>query len=131
MIESLAESYTCPRCSLESQRSLLVQRNYQCGGCGLEVAHLELARNGSVRAVLGWLRMAGETLQDRYQVPTLLGKGGFAAPYLVEDLRLRGKRRAVKEIPLTVYDEAETTLLSRLQHPAIPDIVDRLEDNRM
>jgi serine/threonine-protein kinase len=55
----------------------------------------------------------------------VLGKGGFGATYLVEDLRLSGKRRAIKEVPELLFDEYETTLLSRLNHPSIPDIIDR------
>lgn len=127
----LSESHACPRCGAANERGTLAEHSYQCSGCGLELAHLDVAPNGTVRAVLGWLRAPRETLQDRYLIRAILGRGGFAATYLVEDLRLKGKRRALKEIPLVLYDEAETALLSRLQHPAIPDIVDRFEADQM
>jgi serine/threonine protein kinase len=55
-----------------------------------------------------------------------LGKGGFAATYLANDLRLNGKKRALKEIPEALFDEYETGILSQLDHPSIPDITDRL-----
>src|SRR5262249_43208569 len=81
--------------------------------------------------VLGWLRAPGEVVSDRYRVTTALGKGGYAATYLVEDVRLEGKRRALKEIPEPYYDEQETQLLSRLHHEGIPDITDHFASNGM
>jgi serine/threonine-protein kinase len=93
----------------------------------LELAHLELAPNGTVRRVLGWLHAPGDRVQGRYRVTGVLGKGGFAATYLVTDERLQGKHRALKELPQDLYDEYETALLARLRHPAIPDISDRFE----
>ena len=61
----------------------------------------------------------------------MLGKGGFGVTYLVDDLRLQGKRRALKEVPELLFDEYETRLLGRLNHPAIPDITDRLTEGGM
>ena len=126
-----SERYPCPRCGESAERIALAARAYRCGACNLELAHVEVAPNGTVRTVIGWLRLSGETLQDRYQITGVLGRGGFAVTYLVGDLRLKGKRRALKEIPLIFYDEAETELLTRLQHPAVPDIVDRFEQDPM
>jgi serine/threonine-protein kinase len=102
-----------------------------CAECKLELAHVEMTPSGRVREVLGWLRKPGDVLNDRYRVRGVLGKGGYAATYLVEDLRLNNKRRALKEIPNSLYDEYETGLLSRLTHPAIPDISDRFEADAM
>lgn len=75
--------------------------------------------------MIQWLRHPGDLLLDRYRIVRVLGKGGFAATYLVEDLRVNGKKRALKEIPESLYDVTETELLSRLNHPSIPDITDQ------
>ncbi len=121
------EPYTCPRCGERSTKGELSGKGFHCPRCTLELAHLEIAPNGTVRKVLGWLRTPGELLVGRYRVTGVLGKGGFAATYLVTDERLQGKRRALKEVPRDLYDEYETALLTRLRHPAIPDISDRFE----
>ncbi len=98
---------------------------YRCRQCRLEMAHLDYAQNGSVRGVFGWLLAPGKVILERYQVKSVLGKGGFGAAYLVDDVQLNGRRRALKEVPVPLFDEYETALLSRLEHPAIPDILDR------
>ena len=115
----------CPKCEAVNAERAVIQGEYRCTSCGFELAHLDIAANGAVRGVFGWLRAAGDTIQDRYRVRSVLGKGGFGATYLVDDLRLNGKRRALKEVPELLFDEYETALLSRLQHPSIPDIIDR------
>jgi serine/threonine protein kinase len=43
---------------------------------------------------------AGELLRERYRVVSLIGQGGMGAVYLTEDVRLPGRRCAVKEIRL-------------------------------
>ena len=126
-----AEAYTCPKCGERSTKGQLSQTGFHCPRCTLELAHLELAPNGTVRQVLGWLLAPGDLVQGRYRVTSVLGKGGFAATYLVTDERLQGKRRALKELPRDLYDEHETALLARLRHPAIPDISDRFEIDGM
>jgi serine/threonine-protein kinase len=98
---------------------------YQCAGCALELAHVDTAANGVVRGIFGWLLDRGAVVNERYRVAGVLGKGGFGVTYLVDDLRLAGKRRALKEIPELLFDDYETQLLGRLSHPSIPDIIDR------
>ncbi|MEI6544002.1 MAG: protein kinase [Methylococcales bacterium] len=119
------ELHICPACGTTNELEVLVKSEYRCSKCNLELAHLDFAANGVVRGIFGWLRGVGDTIENRYQVKSVLGKGGFGATYLVEDLRLSGKRRAIKEVPELLFDEYETTLLSRLSHPSIPDIIDR------
>jgi serine/threonine protein kinase len=119
------ELHVCPTCGTANQPDALLKREYRCSQCNLELAHIDVAANGVIRGIFGWLHGIGETIENRYQVKSVLGKGGFGATYLVEDLRLSGKRRAIKEVPELLFDEYETTLLSRLNHPSIPDIIDR------
>ena len=129
--DGLPEDLTCSHCGATASGSSVVDLEYRCPDCGTDLAHLDLAPNGMVRAVLGWLRRPGDVLHERYRIRGLLGKGGFAATYLVEDLRLNGKRRAAKEIPSIFFDERETEILSRLHHPALPDISDRFSSGEM
>lgn len=41
--------------------------------------------------------VVGQLLGDRYQITALIGTGGMSYVYLAEDIRLAGKRWAVKE----------------------------------
>jgi len=119
------ETHTCPVCNTVNPLEQLQKREYRCSQCNLELAHLDYNVNGAVRGVFGWLLAPGEVVMERYQIQSVLGKGGFGAAYLVDDLQLNNRRRALKEVPQTLFDEYETTLLSRLDHPAIPDIIER------
>jgi serine/threonine protein kinase len=80
----------------------------------------------------------GTILRDRYEIIELVGQGGMGAVYKAEDLRLRGRVCAVKEIlPELItgpgletegqahdqfYREAST--LARLDHPSLPKVSD-------
>lgn len=121
----------CPKCQTPNEQAALEQRQYRCAGCGLELAHLDMAANGSVRGVFGWVLQRGTLVGERYRIVSVLGKGGFGVTYLADDIRLAGKRRALKEIPELLFDEYETSLLGRLNHPAIPDIIDRFDVDGM
>ncbi|WP_089724757.1 serine/threonine protein kinase [Candidatus Thiosymbion oneisti] len=121
----------CPKCSATNLIVELPQREYRCGDCGLELAHLDTTAQGAVRGVLGWCLDVGTEINERYRVTAVLGKGGFGVTYLVDDLRLHGKHRALKEIPEILFDEHETRLLGRLSHPSIPDITDRFTESEM
>ena len=118
--------HPCPACGAVYTEEELTAADYRCSKCGLELAHTRPAGNGSTE-VLAWLRQPGEMLLDRYRIEKILGKGGFATTYLVKDNKLNGRHRAIKEIPKPLYDDLEESMLSQLNHPAIPDIVDRGE----
>ncbi|MDD1621985.1 MAG: protein kinase [Methylococcaceae bacterium] len=125
------QTHVCPVCGTANSQEQLQERDYRCGNCRLELAHLDYAPNGTIRGIYGWLCGVGDVVLDRYQIKSVLGKGGFGAAYLADDLQLNGKHRALKEVPLPMFDEYETSLLSRLDHPAIPDIIDRRTVNGM
>ncbi|WP_292573634.1 protein kinase [Methylomonas sp.] len=126
-----AQAHVCPACGTDNVLEQLQKRGYRCSQCRLELAHVDFAPNGTIRGIFGWLRATGEVVLDRYQIKSVLGKGGFGAAYLADDLQLSGKRRALKEVPLPMFDEYETSLLSKLDHPGIPDIIDRKTVNDM
>lgn len=75
----------------------------------------------------------GTVLQGRYRIVDTLGRGGFGAVYRCEDLRLPGKRWALKELvcpdPAIATEarknfEREAHMLSALRHRTLPVIVD-------
>jgi serine/threonine protein kinase len=79
---------------------------------------------------------AGTLLRERYRVVSLIGQGGMGAVYLTEDIRLPGRRCAVKEIrlPPAMSEEAiaqaraqfhrEANILAQLDHPNLPRVSD-------
>ncbi|MFC4304741.1 serine/threonine protein kinase [Cohnella boryungensis] len=70
----------------------------------------------------------GEVFGGRYRIAMPIGKGGMGRVYLAEDMRLGGRMRALKLTrPLPEERRAflpEAQLLSELEHPHLPDIVD-------
>ena len=79
-------------------------------------------------------------LLEKYQIIRMLGRGGMSCVWLAEDLHLK-KKWAVKEIfkDSREYEAAlnpdgtltEVLVLSMLDHPFAPRIVDRYEDERI
>ena len=114
----------CPACQTPNPLADLVKRDYRCIECKLEMAHLDYAQDGRVRGVFGWLIAPKTNVQEHYKIHSVLCKGGFGAAYLVYDLHFNGKRRALKEVPAMLFDNQETGLLGKLDHPAIPGIID-------
>ena len=123
--------HTCSKCGARNEEQQAIANEYKCSECGHELAHLDMASNGAIRGIFDWLKEKQAEIGGRYQVETVLGKGGFGATYLVTDQRVHGKRWALKEIPEMLFDEYEVSLLSQLDHPAVPIIVDRFTDTGM
>jgi serine/threonine protein kinase len=79
---------------------------------------------------------AGTVLRERYQIRERIGQGGIGNIYLADDLRLKGRRCALKEVELErnlpdhILSEArdqflrEATVLARLDHPNLPKVSD-------
>ncbi len=79
-------------------------------------------------------------LAGRYQIVRKIGGGGMGAVYLATDRNLGGVERAVKEMVQSSIEEEqqnkaiedfrrESTILSSLDHPAIPTIYDYFFDD--
>ncbi len=78
----------------------------------------------------------GAILRDRYEIIDLVGQGGMGAVYKADDLRLRGRICAVKEVLPDMIgvpgmeDQAheqfyrEASVLARLDHPNLPKVSD-------
>jgi serine/threonine-protein kinase len=77
-----------------------------------------------------------EILRGRYKIRERIGKGGMGSIYLADDVRLKGRQCALKEIeydlalPEDIREEAreqflrEATVLARLDHPNLPKVSD-------
>jgi serine/threonine-protein kinase len=79
---------------------------------------------------------SGEVLRSRYVIKRTIGQGGMGSIYLAEDLRLKGRVCALKEVEhdrtlgKSLRKEAqeqfkqEATVLARLDHPNLPKVSD-------
>lgn len=78
----------------------------------------------------------GTVLDGKYEILKQIGQGGMSIVYLAIDNRLK-KQWAVKELRSNIEDiesvlhsiENEANILKRIDHPAIPRIVDILREN--
>ncbi len=78
----------------------------------------------------------GEVLRERYRVRERIGQGGMGNIYLADDMRLEGRKCALKEVEHDrnlaekILSEArdqflrEATVLARLDHPNLPKVSD-------
>lgn len=75
----------------------------------------------------------GDVLAGRYRIRSVLGRGGAGTVYMAEDLKLPGKRWAVKELRAdwSIRTDAgrEAEMLIRLDHPHLPKIADYFPAN--
>ena len=82
----------------------------------------------------------GSTIDNKYEILKEIGRGGMSTVYLAMDKRLN-KQWAVKEIKKVANDAnneivvqsllAEANLMKRLDHPALPRIVDIIDDGEL
>jgi len=83
----------------------------------------------------------GAILRDRYKILKAIGQGGMGSIYQAEDLRLSGRRCAIKEVrPDPGLDPQaqtqaqqqfyrEASVLARLDHPNLPKVSDYFTDD--
>ena len=82
------------------------------------------------------MAVLGQVIDDKYEILTLIGRGGMSEVYLARDRRLN-KQWAVKEIQKRARDKnnevvvqsaiAEANMIKQLDHTAIVRIVDIIE----
>ena len=77
----------------------------------------------------------GHKLQERYHILHKLATGGFGAVYVAEDLRLRGRKVAVKELSdVTTASRdlfrQEARVLAGIDHPGLVHVSDFFEEGR-
>ncbi|MBN1921958.1 MAG: protein kinase [Anaerolineae bacterium] len=77
----------------------------------------------------------GHALQGRYQIVKKLGSGGYGSVYLAEDLRLRGRQVAVKELSdpsesAQQLFKQEAQVLAALDHPGLVRVSDFFGEGR-
>src|SRR5882762_3323437 len=93
------------------------------------ISQIPLPDTPGRRTTGAWRAM--DILQQRYRITRLLGRGGFGAVYEAADLRIRGRRVAIKEMSYSQFDtssmaqavqdfEHEATILASLEHSNIP-----------
>ncbi len=82
----------------------------------------------------------GIILRDRYKISRIIGQGGMGSIYLAEDIRLKGRQCALKEVqhesslPEDTLQQArdqflrEAQILARLDHPNLPKVSDFFSD---
>jgi len=121
-----------------------------CDECGAELAgaftHTVTAAIDPQAARIALLPLARKAtaasglLSNRYRVEKKIGQGGFGSVYRAEDT-LFGRTVAVKEMKLTSMNtgqiadsveafEREGRLLANLQHPNLPRIYDKFQQDR-
>ncbi len=79
---------------------------------------------------------SGDILRSRYKIKRVIGQGGMGSIYLADDMRLKGRQCALKEVEhdysldKNLLAEArkqflqEATILARLDHPNLPKVSD-------
>lgn len=141
---------TCSRCSAENTATAQF-----CSSCGNPLtASFAPDQRGATSSPLAapnsapfnfQRRMTGglqatDSLQQRYHIMRLLGRGGFGAVYEATDDRLRARRVAVKEMSYSQFDatnraiaiknfESEANMLASLHHPNFPQVSDFFEED--
>ncbi|WP_249435889.1 serine/threonine-protein kinase [Paenibacillus sp. Marseille-Q4541] len=77
----------------------------------------------------------GSILGGRYLIVRSIGSGGMSHVYMAEDMKLPGKKWAIKESMAQPGDHGnfatEAEMLIALQHPRLPQIVDFFEPDQV
>lgn len=85
---------------------------------------------------IDFMLQTGTVLRRRYRIDSPIGQGGMGSVYLAEDLRLEGRKCAVKAVRIDPNIEPaliaelqhqfsrEASVLARLDHPNLPKVSD-------
>jgi len=85
----------------------------------------------------------GTVLRRRYRIEAAIGQGGMGSVYLAEDLRLEGRKCAVKAVRIDPNIEPaliaelqhqfsrEASVLARLDHPNLPKVSDYFTEDEL
>ncbi|BCX05024.1 MAG: hypothetical protein KatS3mg053_2962 [Candidatus Roseilinea sp.] len=85
----------------------------------------------------------GTVLRRRYRIEAAIGQGGMGSVYLAEDLRLEGRKCAVKAVRIDPNIEPaliaelqhqfsrEASILARLDHPNLPKVSDYFSEDEL
>lgn len=85
----------------------------------------------------------GTVLRRRYRIEAPIGQGGMGSVYLAEDLRLEGRKCAVKAVridpsidPSLIAElqhqfSREASILARLDHPNLPKVSDYFTEDEL
>ncbi len=95
-----------------------------------------------IRFTMSQTLLVGAILRDRYVITDLVGQGGMGAVYKADDLRLRGRVCAIKEVLPDLISAPgaeeqahqqfyrEASILAQLDHPNLPKVSDFFEQDR-
>lgn len=79
------------------------------------------------------MNLVGTLFENKYKIIDVLGKGGMSTVYLAKDVRIQ-KLWAIKEVNKSIENKidlmAETNILKKLDHPALPRIVDIIDKEK-
>ncbi len=128
----------CTRCGAANQA-----QDAFCFACGQPLQALAPSSQyplaGSATSTSTGLLLPNLLLKQRYRVLRLLGKGGFGAVYMAQDMQLGNRLLALKEMSQSGLSQQEmgeaaenfkreTHLLAGLMHPNLPSIYDHFSE---